>query len=402
MMLHATRTLAAPARSFFLFGPRGTGKTTWVRRVLPNAVRVDLLDSRTHLELSRDPGALRARLFGALKDETHEAKGTAAEPIWVILDEVQRVPELLNEVHALLNDHGDRLRFALTGSSARKLRRGGVNLLAGRAIRREMFPLTAVELGARFDLDRALRFGLLPAIWSDSDDDETRADVMDAYVSTYLREEIREEALVRSFAAFSRFWEVAALVNGQATNVSNIARDAQVARQTVQSYFEVLVDTLVGFWLPAWSEKVRVKQVEHPKFYFFDAGVVRASAGRSRSRPSAEERGPLLETYVLHELRAFASYTRRDLRLSYFRSPSGVEVDFIVSEGGVHIGIEVKATKRLRGEHTRALRHLLDEGRLRRGVIVYDGDVPLDLDGIRAVPASTFGASLDEILPAAG
>ena len=282
-----------PSRSFVLVGPRGTGKTTWLRLALPDALWFDLLRTHTILALSRQPESFRQQI------EAHPRRG------WVVIDEVQRLPALLNEVHALLSERPAHYRFALSGSSARKLRRLDVNLLAGRAVNRQFFPLTAAEIGRGFDLERALRFGVLPQVQSEPAD---AVDILDAYVTNYIREEILQEALVRSLESFARFLEVAAIMNGQIVNVSGIARDAAVARPTVQGYFGTLVDTLVGIWLPAWRERAKVKEVASPKFYFFDPGVARALAGRVREPVEAAERGFLLETLVLHELRAAQAY----------------------------------------------------------------------------------------------
>ena len=255
-----TRQLTLPARSFFLFGPRGTGKTTWLRQMLPTALWFDLLRTRTFLELSQQPEEFRQRVEALRRGS------------WVVVDEVQRVPALLHEVHALISEHGRDYRFALSGSSARKLKRLDVDLLAGRVINRRFFPLTAAELRYDVEPDRVLRFGLLPQVQSDP---KYAVDTLDAYVSNYLREEIQQEALVRRLDSFARFLQVAALMNGQIVNVSGIARDAAVARPTVQGYFDTLIDTLIGFWLPAWQPRAKVKEVAHPKFYLFDCGVVR-------------------------------------------------------------------------------------------------------------------------------
>jgi predicted AAA+ superfamily ATPase len=236
-----TRHQELPDHSFFLFGPRGTGKTTWLKQVLPDALWFDLLRTQTLLALSRQPESFRQQVEG-------RPRGS-----WVVVDEVQRLPTLLNEVHALIAEHGARYRFALSGSSARKLKRMDVNLLAGRAINRQFFPLTAAELN--FDcnnLDRVLRLGLLPQIQAETD---YAVEALEAYVGNYIREEIQQEALIRNLESFARFLEVAALMNGQIVNVAGISRDAAVARPTVQGYFATLVDTLIGFWLPAWRKR---------------------------------------------------------------------------------------------------------------------------------------------------
>src|SRR5687768_4654953 len=260
MMAMFARRIELPKRSFFLFGPRGTGKTTWLRGVLPNALWFNLLLDRELLQLVRDPEIFRQRV---------EALPKGA---WIVVDEIQKLPSLLNEIHDLLSSAPNRWRFALTGSSTRKLKRADANLLAGRIVTRRLFPLTASELGFRFDLDDLLRFGSLPLVRSERSH-AGRVDLLDAYVETYLAQEIRAEALVRSLESFTRFLEVVALANGQVTNISAIARDAAIARPTVQGHFDVLIDTLVGSWLPAFRPRARIKEVQHPKFYFFDPGL---------------------------------------------------------------------------------------------------------------------------------
>jgi len=358
MLAMYTRHLKAPRESFFLFGPRGTGKSTWLRQQLPDAHWFDLLRMPLVLELTRRPETFRARIEALPKGS------------WVVVAEVQRMPALLDEVHALLAEHGKSYRFALSGSSARKLRRLEVNLLAGRAITRNFFPLTAAELEYDAELDDLLATGCLPMVRNDPD---SAIDILDAYVSTYLREEVQQEALTKDIGGFARFLEVAALCNGQVVNVTGVARDAGVARPTVARHFEVLVDTLLGTWLPAWRPRARIKEVQHPKFFLFDPGVARGLAGRLREPPSDTERGPLLETLVLHELRAAIAYQNLGGNLYYWRTPSGTEVDFVWERGDKRIGIEVKASKRWRSEYGSALADLKKEGRITAAFGVYAG-----------------------------
>lgn len=358
MLAMYTRHLKAPRESFFLFGPRGTGKSTWLRQQLPDAHWFDLLRMPLVLELTRRPETFRARIEALPKGS------------WVVVDEVQRMPALLDEVHALLAEHGKSYRFALSGSSARKLRRLEVNLLAGRAITRNFFPLTAAELEYDVGLDDLLATGCLPMVRNDPD---SAIDILDAYVSTYLREEVQQEALTKDIGGFARFLEVAALCNGQVVNVTGVARDAGVARPTVARHFEVLVDTLLGTWLPAWRPRARIKEVQHPKFFLFDPGVARGLAGRLREPPSDTERSPLLETLVLHELRAAIAYQNLGGNLSYWRTPSGTEVDFVWERGDKRIGIEVKASKRWRSEYGSALADLKKEGHITAAFGVYAG-----------------------------
>ncbi|MBX7117326.1 MAG: DUF4143 domain-containing protein, partial [Myxococcaceae bacterium] len=337
MMSMYTRRLQPPRRSFFLFGPRATGKTTWLRSVFLEAHWFNLLLESELIRLTRDPLAFR-----------QEVEALPANS-WVVVDEVQRLPALLNDVHELLSRRGPSFRFALTGSSARKLKRGQANLLAGRALTKKFFPLTMAEMGGLPAIDELLSLGCLPQI-RDAADSRERVELLEAYSDTYLAEEVRAEALVKNLASFTRFLEVAAVMNGQVTNVSSLAREAGVARPTVQGYFDVLIDTLLGVWLPAYRNQVRVKEVAHPKFYFFDTGVVRSLSRKLREPLEQAERGHLLETYVLHELRAYDHDASLGGSLSYWRTPSGSEVDFIWSRGKKQVAIEVKASTRWRSE----------------------------------------------------
>ncbi|MCX8091939.1 MAG: DUF4143 domain-containing protein [Verrucomicrobiae bacterium] len=375
MLAMFTRLQPLPERSFFLFGPRGTGKTTWLRHVLPDALWFDLLRTQTLLELSRSPELFRQQV---------EARPRGS---WVVLDEVQRLPALLNEVHALIAERGRAYRFALSGSSARKLKRHDVNLLAGRAINRQLFPLTAAELSYDFDADSILRFGLLPQIRSDPD---YATDALEAYVANYLREEIQQEALVKRLDSFARFLQITALMNGQIVNVAGIARDAAVARPTVQGYFETLTDTLIGFWLPAWQRRAKVKEVASPKFYLFDPGVARALAGRLREPLESHERGFLLETWVLHELRAAIAYQNLGGELRYWRTPAGSEVDFVWTRANRAVGIEVKASPTWRPEFGAPLKGLIAQRIVKKGFGVYTGTAELKDGPLRVLPLKRF------------
>jgi len=381
MLAVFTRRLALPKRSFLLLGPRGTGKTTWLRQLLPRAHWYNLLLDRELLRLMRSPGSFRQEVEALPRGS------------WVVVDEVQKLPSLLNEVHDALATAPRRWRFALTGSSARRLRREDVNLLAGRVVTRRMQPLTLAEAGRAAPVDDWLRFGGLPLVRSERGA-AARIDLLEAYVDTYLTQEIRAEALVRSLDAFVRFLEVAALANSQVTNVASLARDAAVARPTVQGYFEVLTDTLIGAWLPAWRPRAKVKETSHPKFYLFDCGVARALAGRAREPLESAERGPLLETLVFHELRAQVAYAGLGGRLTYYRTPSGAEVDFVWSRGRRAVGIEVKASARWRPEFGRTLAELHGSAFLSDCFGVYLGDRPLQAGPIRVLPVDAFAREL--------
>jgi len=370
-----TRLFRLPNHSFFLFGPRGTGKTTWLRHVLPDALWFDLLRMQTFLALTRQPESFRQQV---------EARPKGS---WVVVDEVQRLPSVLNEVHALIAERGRAYRFALSGSSARKLKRMDVNLLAGRVINRQFFPLTAAELNYDLDPDRVLRFGLLPQIHAEPD---FALDALEAYVANYIREEIQQEAIVRNLDSFSRFLEVAALMNGQIANVSGLARDAGVARPTVQGYFAALVDTLIGIWLPPWRQRAKVKEVASPKFYLFDPGVVRALAGRLREPLDGSERGFLLETWILHELRAAMAAQDTGGQLHYWRTPSGSEVDFVWTRGPHAVGVEVKAAVTWRKEYGTSLKTLIAQGSLEAGYGTYLGAAELQDGSLRILPLKRF------------
>ena len=379
MLAMFTRRMPLPARSFFLFGPRGTGKSTWLRTVLPEARWYDLLLSEVYLRLLADPAEFR-REVEALPEGT-----------WVVVDEVQRVPALLNEVHALVSGRPGRWRFALCGSSARKLKRADANLLAGRVVNRSFFPLAWSELGADLPIDEVLRFGLLPAVRSDPG---AAIDILEAYASNYLLQEIQQEALARDLASFSRFLRVAALMNGQVVNVANIAREAAVPRPTVQRYFDVLVDTLVGAWLPAWQPRLKVRETAHPKFYLFDPGVARAASGLLRAPLHESERGAALETWILHEVRAHLAHADLGGGLAYYRTPSRVEVDVIWTGSDHSVGIEVKAASRWRPDDGFGLRELHERGVIQRAIGVYRGEHAQKDGPITVLPVGEFLAQL--------
>lgn len=376
-----TRLLSPPNHSFFLFGPRGTGKTTWLKKTFQGAKWFDLLRSEELLKLMRKPQQLRFEIE-ALK------KG-----YWIVIDEIQKLPLLLNEIHSIIADHGNKYKFALSGSSARKLKRLDANLLAGRVFNRKFFPLTGAELNYDFAVDDLLRYGTLPKVCAEP---RNRIDILEAYAANYIREEIQQEALVQNLASFSRFLEVAAVMNGQIVNASNIARDAGVARPTVQRYFDTLTDTLIGTWLPAWRPKAKVKEVSHPKFYFFDPGVVRAVQNRLREPLESAERGFLLETLVFHELRAHINIAGCGGELFYWGTPSRSEIDFIWRRGKKAFGFEVKASSGWKTQYGSALNQLFSEGRLQKCFAVYLGDIRLKDRAIHILPVKDFMKDLVE------
>lgn len=369
-----SRILQAPKQSFFLMGPRGSGKSTWLRSTFPDAHMVNLLAEDTYQRLLANPGLFASEL-------------RALEPArWVVIDEVQRLPNLLNEVHRFMEERG--LSFVLCGSSVRKLRRAGVNLLAGRALRRAMHPFVPEELGGRFDLNQALRSGLLPIVWGSTSPEETLA----AYAQLYLKEEIQAEALVRNLPGFARFLPVAALFHGQAVNVTNIAREAGVARTTVAGYLDILQETLICFQLPAYEAKLRVRERRLPKWFWCDPGVVRAMK-RVSGAVAPEERGSLFEGLVAQLIRAYKDY--RDLCDGFYywasASGSGTEVDFLLSRGPEFVAVEAKSGGTFAETWCKGLRAVTQLKGLRRRIVVYpDGPALRTEDGIEVLPFKEF------------
>jgi len=371
------RGLKAPRESFFLFGVRGVGKSTWAKRQFPKAPRIDLLDEGVFQSYLRAPA-----LFG--QELRRLPRGS-----WVVVDEIQRLPALLNEVHRGIEDLG--LRFVLLGSSARKLKASGTNLLAGRALRRELHPLLPDEMGDDFDLAEVLRYGSVPIIWRAPH----KPDRLEAYAQMYLREEIQAEALVRNLPGFARFLPIAALFHGQVLNAAGLARDAGVARTTVHGYLEILVDTYLVTLLPGYEARLRVKERKHPKLYWTDAGIVRAMK-RQLHEPAAEERGPLLEGWVLGLLRARQAYAGLYDDLAYWApAQGGTEVDFLMKRGRTFTAIEVKATTNPSPAHMTGLRAIAELSGVKRRILVHLGDRPFrTADGIDALPAMQFAADV--------
>jgi predicted AAA+ superfamily ATPase len=367
-------------KSFFLFGPRATGKSTLVHRQLSDsATIIDLLDSRLFLRLSAAPQDLEAII-------------DANDSRLVVIDEIQRIPELLNEVHRLLEKR--KIRFLLTGSSARKLRRGQANLLAGRVWEARLFPLTWKE-APRFDLDKYLRYGGLPAVYLS----EFQEEELDAYVNTYLKEEIMAEGLVRNLPPFARFLKSIALANGEVINFTKLASDCQVAPSTVREHVALLEDTLVGFLLPAWAESRKRKAIKSGKFYFFDPGVTHTLAGTRVLDRNSDLYGKSFEQFIGMEIRAYLSYNRTKLPLSYWRSTHGHEVDFLVGE---KIAVEVKATTRLVPGDFKGLKALAEEDVFTDLFLVSQDAVATRQEKIRAIHWQDFLKRLwrEEIIPA--
>lgn len=381
-----SRSLKPPQRSFFLFGPRQTGKSTWLRSLaLGQSWLVSLLSNETYYRYLRDPGQFRREATAQI----------ASGAKWIILDEVQRIPALLDEVHELIEMSDTR--FILTGSSARKLKRGGANMLGGRALVRTMHPFTASELGSEFDLEHALQFGTLPAIYGLGTRDA--ADVLRAYVDAYLREEIQMEGLVRNVGGYTRFLDLAAAYSGETLNASSVARDAGVAVRTVQSYFEVLEDTLISVRLPAWRRSALKRLVAHPKYYLFDTGVTNALTGRLSGVLNATDRGRLFEQLMVLESQRRIDYLGSDARLAYWRTNTGAEVDLLVVIGGTPVlAVEFKARPAVAPPDLSGLRRFAEDYPAVRQLVVCTCPERFQLEGVEVVPWETYLVELEVLV----
>lgn len=373
----------SPPTSLFLWGPRQTGKSSLLRRRYPHAVWIDLLKSDEFVRYSRQPEILRQEL--------------AARPTerLVVIDEIQKVPALLDEVHWLIENR--QIVFVLCGSSARKVRRGHANLLGGRAIRHELFSLVSAEIGADFDVARAVNHGGLPRHYLAN----APAKLLRAYVDDYLKEEIAAEGLVRNLPAFANFLSAAAIGDADIQNQVNIARECGVSAPTVRAHFQILVDTLLGRFLPAYTKRPKRRVIQAPKFYFADVGVVNTLAKRGRLLPGTELFGKALENWVCHELTAFLSYRESGCELRYWRLASGIEVDFVTAD--LRLAVEVKATARPTDAHLRGLRALQQDQRSvqRRVLCCMETRARRTEDGIDILPVGDMLRRLwaGELLP---
>ncbi len=326
------------SKSFFLFGPRQTGKSTFVKSLIsPKDLYIDLLPQRNFLNYAKNPGRMREEILAHLKQYDN--------PLCII-DEIQKIPPLLDEVHELIESRG--IRFILTGSSARKLRRGGANLLAGRAYTYHLFPLTFTEMGYQFDLDKALKIGCLPVLWESQEEDHR--EFLRSYTETYLKEEVAAEGLVRNIGPFARFLDIAAANDGETVNFNNIARECSVSVKTVQQYYQILEDTFLAFKLPAWTKSERRRLVSHPRYYFFDAGVTNALAHTLTDNLNPKIFGRRFEQFVICQIMAFIHYKRLDCQLYYWRTSHGAEVDVLLCEGSrIICALEIKSSQNIAG-----------------------------------------------------
>lgn len=363
-----SRMITPPkGKSFFLFGPRGTGKTTWVRATFPKSVYIDLLEAEVFNDLLASPQRL-----GNLIPPGFDG--------WIVLDEVQRAPEILHEVHRLIKTN--KYRFVLTGSSPRKLKRGGPNLLAGRALTLHLYPLTAAELGKDFRLEHALRFGMLPCAVTETDPKK----YLEAYVKTYLEEEIRQEGLARSLSAFARFLEAASFSQGAVLNITEVARECAVGRKVVEHYFSILDDLRIAYRIPVFSKRAKRRLAAHPKFYFFDAGVWRTLRPMGPLDATEEVEGIALETLILQDIMALNDALDLGYSIHYWRTADGREVDFVLYGPRGLLALEIKRSARVQQTMLRGLKAFLADYPTAKTAVLYTGRRRLYEDRIRIIP----------------
>jgi len=367
------RYFTPPADHFFLLGPRGTGKTWLTQRCFPEALRVDLLEPETLRSLSARPERLR------------ELIAARPEVLQVVIDEVQKLPELLEVVHLLIEEK-QGIQFIFTGSSARKLRRTGVNLLGGRATQKSLHPFMASELGNQFKLEEALRLGMLPIVRGGKDPEE----ILRAYNGLYLREEVQMEGLVRNVGSFSRFLEAISFSQAAVLNLANVARECHVNRKTVEGYLEILEDLLLAFRVPIFTRRAKRELAAHPKFFFFDVGVFRANRPSGPLDSSSEIDGAALESLVAQHLRAWCDYSDDNHQLYYWQTRSKVEVDFIIYGKGCFYALEVKNSAHVRPEDLRGLKSFGEDFPESHRWLLYRGRERLLRDGVLCVPCEEF------------
>jgi len=376
------RNFNMPKRqSFFLLGPRQTGKTTFLKAHFPDALWFNLLEEGLYQRLLRAPDLLS------------EIVRTKPKDVWVVIDEIQKIPQLLNVVHLLIEER--KQKFVLTGSSARKLRRDGVNLLAGRALEKKFHPLTAEELGADFNLKRALKFGQLPAIL----DAEAPRELLDSYVGMYLKEEVQQEALVRRLDQFAKFMEVAAFSQAQVLSVLSVATDLGVSRNTAESYFQILEDLLLAKRLPVFQKRAKRKITVHPKFYYFDVGIFRSLRKIGPLDPEEEIEGAAVESLVFQELRACIDNQSIDAEMFFYRTQSKSEVDFVIYGPDCFVAIEVKRSSRIQKNDLASLREFKMDYLQAKCYLFYLGeDNRITDDGIHLMPLGQALSNLKSLI----
>jgi predicted AAA+ superfamily ATPase len=380
--MYFDRILDAPQKSFLLLGPRSTGKSTWLSKNYPRALKVDLLESDRFLELSARPSALR------------ELTEPLSAKSWVVIDEIQKIPGLLDEVHSIYEKK--KLNFAITGSSARKLKKSQANLLGGRLLDIKFFPLVYPEFGSEFDVDACIDWGCLPQVATDY---KNAVPVLSSYLTTYLRQELLEESVIRKLDPFRRFLDAAGMMNGQILNKENLARESGVKRPTIDHYFGILEDTLLGSYVDSFCPGYKTKEVRHPKFYLFDTGVVRACAGLLNQRLESDYRGFLFETFLLAQIRAYLSLNNKYFPIQHYSISQSYDVDFVVmtkkpvmGRKGSYVNIESKLGKKFKPEWTAGLLDLAkhSRGQVESSHIVYCGKDMIERDGVKIWPVALF------------
>ena len=372
------RFLITPSRGYFLFGPRGTGKSTWLKMQYPDAKWIDLLSQSAYQSYLANPDRLRDFVRGAEKESV------------VVIDEIQRVPALLNVVHQLIEEKKG-LQFVLTGSSARKLRRSGVDLLAGRVSLTTCHPYMASELKERFSLVEALNFGLVPLIYEAKE----RQEVLNAYMELYLREEVQAEGLVRNIASFARFLEAISFSHASLLNLAEVARECEVSRKTVEGYVSILNDLLIAHLLPIFSKRAKRQLVKHNKFYFFDAGVFRAIRPKGPLDNPSEIDGMALEGLVFQHLLAWKSYSKERINLYFWRTRAGNEVDFVIYGESVFYAIEVKNSRKAHRSDLRSLRSFGEDYPEAQLIMLYRGTEKLMIGNVHCIPCDEFLRTLN-------
>jgi len=375
-----SRLIESPKdKSFFLFGPRGTGKTTWVKSKFPGALYLDLLEAELFNDLLANPQRLEKLIPEHFKD-------------WVIIDEVQRIPELLNEVHRLIEKC--KYKFILTGSSARKIRRKGVNLLAGRALSYHLYPLTVYELGKDYDFSRSLDYGQLPSVYTEKNPKA----YLESYVKTYLEEEIQHEGFTRNLGAFTRFLETASFSQGSILNVSSVARECGIERKVVENYFTILEDLLIAYKIPVFTKKAKRRLVAHPKFYFFDVGLYRTLRPTGPLDLPEEIGGHAFETLFLQELIAINNYLELGYKIFYWTTSNNMEVDFVLyGEKGIK-AFEVKRTGKISNSMLRGLKAFKRDYPDAKAYFIYGGERYFHEGEIEVLPIKDALKGLPEIL----
>jgi len=372
-----------PEASFFLFGARGTGKSTWLKMNFTHDILyVDLLNPENFRKYSAKPERLEELLAGNPDTQT------------VIVDEIQKVPELLDVVHHLIEENKN-VRFILTGSSSRKLKRSGVDLLAGRAIHKTFHPFMGAELAENFDLAHALKYGLIPLIYRSKNPIET----LHSYITLYINEEVKMEGLIRNVGGFNRFLETVSFSNGSVINISEIARDSQVGRKAVEGYISILEDLLLSIQIPVFTKRAKRLLIAHPKFYFFDTGVFRALRPTGPLDRPQEIDGLALETLTLQHLRAWNAYGGNGCKIYYWRTKAGLEVDFIVYGADHFYAIEVKNTATIRSNDLKGLKAFLSDYPEATGYLIYRGKEKVKIQNILCIPATVFYQNLMPGMP---